>query len=235
VYRYTNEAGDTVDIEVINDVTSNFTTIVADPDVKRILEELIKVTGGNVSYNADTQKFYYKDANGDDQEISINDAIAKADLTTTTSDTVLKVTGTKATLVAATVDLVPSVNKGDVLTTTAAGVEWKAPQNNKMNIRRITANGQLDETSDSIIVIDGSATSGTINLNLPGSITDDSMIGKVFSIKRADANDNATVKIVATGGTIDETDTTITLGLTNTVQIVIESIAPLKWQVLSKF
>ncbi|MFC4476355.1 hypothetical protein ACFO3N_04700, partial [Flavobacterium chungangensis] len=71
LYRYTNEAGDTVDIEVVGDVTSNFTTIVADPDVKRILEELIKVTGGNVSYNSSTEKFYYKDANGNDQEIDL--------------------------------------------------------------------------------------------------------------------------------------------------------------------
>ncbi|MBL0738541.1 collagen-like protein [Flavobacterium sp. GN10] len=50
-----------------------------------------------------------------------------ADITTTTPDTVLEVTGTGATFKAATVNIVPSAVVGDVLTTSETGVvAWKA-------------------------------------------------------------------------------------------------------------
>jgi hypothetical protein len=91
----------------------------------------VKETITTLSYNSTLKTLNYSGEGTSTAAIDlvalVDNATAKADLTTTTPVTVLAVTGTAATLAAATVDIVPSVVEGDVLTTTATGVAWKAP------------------------------------------------------------------------------------------------------------
>ncbi|WP_278021162.1 hypothetical protein [Flavobacterium ginsengisoli] len=81
-YTYKNEAGDEVTINVINDVADNFQTIVNNRDVKRIIENIVNKTEGNISYNAETTEFTYTDKNGDSQFVDIKE-IVKANETVT--------------------------------------------------------------------------------------------------------------------------------------------------------
>ncbi|MBJ2126739.1 hypothetical protein JC605_20710, partial [Flavobacterium sp. IB48] len=74
-YTYKNEAGDEVTIDVINDVADNFQTIVNNGDVKRIIENIVNKTEGNISYNAETTEFTYTDKNGDTQIVNMGDIV----------------------------------------------------------------------------------------------------------------------------------------------------------------
>ncbi|MNQ36219.1 hypothetical protein D3C85_497370 [compost metagenome] len=108
-----------------------------------------------------------------------------ASLTSTTPDTVLKVTGTDATLVAATVDIVPSTVEGQVLTTVVDGttkkVEWKAPvANNVMGIKVISSNYTI--TADDYTVI-ASKLNGNITVSLPDAA---SSKGRILVINQID-------------------------------------------------
>ncbi|WP_051662772.1 hypothetical protein [Flavobacterium sp. KJJ] len=85
---------------------------------------------------------------GEQNTVNIN----LKDITTTTSDKVLAVTGTGATFTDATVDIVPSTVQGDVLTTTATGVAWQAPaKSNVMDIKVINNDYTLTPTDYTII------------------------------------------------------------------------------------
>ncbi|UPZ15150.1 hypothetical protein [Flavobacterium humidisoli] len=85
--------------------------------------------------------------------VDAGDITTKANLTTNTPSTVLQVSGTGATLAAASVDIKPSVNVGEVLTTTAAGVVgWKAAvAPNVMEIKIINSNYTVTATDYTII------------------------------------------------------------------------------------
>jgi hypothetical protein len=82
-YTYTNEAGTPVNIDVVGDVTSNFSTIVNDPAVTNLIENIVNTTAGNVTFDAATNQFTYTDATGTTQVVDIN-TIVKANETQTT-------------------------------------------------------------------------------------------------------------------------------------------------------
>ena len=72
------------------------------------------------------------------------------------------------------------------------------------------------------------ATNGNINVTIPaGMIT-----GRLFLIKRVDSS-ASTVTIKFTGETVDETDSSITVGNKVSYQIIKEGAG--KWQTLSRF
>ena len=90
-YTYKNEAGTEVTIDILNDVANNFQTIVNKPGVTTIIENIVKKTGGNVSYDAITKKFSYIDASGNSQVIDISDLVkASETLTSLTYDATTK-------------------------------------------------------------------------------------------------------------------------------------------------
>ena len=74
-YVFTNEAGDTVTIDIPADVINNFEEIINNGDVlNEIIEQLgDTVVGGNVSYDGDN--FTYVDENGDVQTITFEDLV----------------------------------------------------------------------------------------------------------------------------------------------------------------
>ncbi|AXB58257.1 hypothetical protein HYN86_17320 [Flavobacterium fluviale] len=100
------------------------------------------------------------------KKVGAGDITAKADITTNTPSTVLQVSGTGATLVAASVDIKPSVNVGEVLTTTEAGVVgWKAAAaSNLMEIKKISSNYTVTTADYTIIA---SKLTGDITISLP--------------------------------------------------------------------
>ncbi|MBS7256811.1 hypothetical protein KHA98_22835, partial [Flavobacterium branchiicola] len=61
-YTYTNEKGVEVKINVVGDVTSNFSTIANNTEVKQIIENIVNNTAGNVSYDGTKNEFSYTDA-----------------------------------------------------------------------------------------------------------------------------------------------------------------------------
>ncbi|PIF70489.1 hypothetical protein [Flavobacterium sp. 2] len=83
-YTYNSEDG-TYTIDVIGDVTSQFSTIVNNTDVKNILNTIVKNAEGNVTYNVTDTKFTYTDAAGNQQDVAIG-TIVKANETKTSID-----------------------------------------------------------------------------------------------------------------------------------------------------
>ncbi|MCP1997443.1 DNA-binding IscR family transcriptional regulator, partial [Flavobacterium sp. HSC-61S13] len=81
VYTYTNEAGDTVDITVISDVTNKFEEIINNTTVQDILNQYITKIEGNVTY--DGTNFNYYDDKGVLQIINITDLVKAAETLTT--------------------------------------------------------------------------------------------------------------------------------------------------------
>ncbi|WP_278021167.1 hypothetical protein [Flavobacterium ginsengisoli] len=51
-YTYKNEKDKEFTIDVVNDVADNFQTIVDNQQVKRIIENIVKKTEGNILYDA---------------------------------------------------------------------------------------------------------------------------------------------------------------------------------------
>ncbi|MXO04531.1 hypothetical protein [Flavobacterium sp. HBTb2-11-1] len=82
-YTYTNEAGTAVNIDVVGDVISNFSTIANTPSVTTIIQDIVNKTDGNVSFNSTTNQFTYIDASGNTQIVDIG-TIVKANETITT-------------------------------------------------------------------------------------------------------------------------------------------------------
>ncbi|MFC4750004.1 hypothetical protein ACFO5S_21305, partial [Flavobacterium branchiicola] len=74
-YTYSNEAGEKVTINVIGDVTSNFSTIANNTTVKEIIENIVNNTAGNVSYDSTKNEFTYLDQSGATKVININDMV----------------------------------------------------------------------------------------------------------------------------------------------------------------
>ncbi len=81
-YTYTNEKGATVLINVVGDVTSNFTAIAGNDQVKQIIENIVKNTGGNVSYNGTTNQFSYIDGTGASKVIDISNLVKQNETVT---------------------------------------------------------------------------------------------------------------------------------------------------------
>jgi hypothetical protein len=84
-YTYNNEAGTPVDIDVVGDVTTNFSTIANNPAVTTIIQEIATKTAGAVTFDSTTNQFSYTDATGTPQLVDIS-AIVKANETVTTLD-----------------------------------------------------------------------------------------------------------------------------------------------------
>ncbi|MBF4466462.1 hypothetical protein IRZ99_14455, partial [Flavobacterium sp. LC2016-12] len=63
-YTYTNEAGTAVTIDVVGDVTTNFSTIVNNPAVTNIIQQIVDKTRGIVIFNSTTNQFSYIDNDG---------------------------------------------------------------------------------------------------------------------------------------------------------------------------
>lgn len=80
-YTYTNEKGESLEIDVVGDVTENFQSIVNNNDVTDILKIIIEQNGGNVYY--DGSKLTWATPSGDRQEIDLS-AIVKLSETQTT-------------------------------------------------------------------------------------------------------------------------------------------------------
>jgi len=165
-----------------------------------------------------------------------NDATGKGSLTS--QDGLITIGGTAAGTDILFADAALKINggaKGQVLTTTDddGKVEWKNPVSNKLSVLRISSSTTLNIDTDNVIIIDASAVTGNLTLTLP-TVTDPLLVGKVFSIKRVDTNDDAFVKVSVSSGTIDEADVKMTIGQSNSYQLILESVAPLKWQTLSK-
>ncbi|MBW3517548.1 hypothetical protein, partial [Flavobacterium sp. NKUCC04_CG] len=81
IYTYENEAGATVDINVIADVTNKFEEIINNTTVQDILNQYITKIEGNVTY--DGTNFNYYDENGVLQIINITDLVKDAETVTT--------------------------------------------------------------------------------------------------------------------------------------------------------
>jgi len=165
-----------------------------------------------------------------------NDATGKGSLTS--QDGLITIGGTAAGTDILFADAALKINggaKGQVLTTTDddGKVEWKNPVSNKLSVLRISSSTTLNIDTDNVVIIDASAVTGNLTLTLP-TVTDPLLVGKVFSIKRVDTNDDAFVKVSVSSGTIDEADVKMTIGQSNSYQLILESVAPLKWQTLSK-
>ena len=99
----------------------------------------------------------------------VDNAISRSDITTTTPASVLAVTGTGATLAPATVNIVPSTVEGNVLTTTAIGVEWKAPA--KLNVFGIKITSTDYTLGDADYTVIARNLTGNITLTLPDAAT----------------------------------------------------------------
>ncbi|SDZ64190.1 hypothetical protein SAMN05444397_11287 [Flavobacterium aquidurense] len=82
-YTYNNESGAAVNIDVVGDVTTNFTTIANDPAVTNIIQNIVNKTAGNVTFNSTTNQFSYIDNSGNTQLVDIS-TIVKANETVTT-------------------------------------------------------------------------------------------------------------------------------------------------------
>ncbi|WP_430615338.1 hypothetical protein [Flavobacterium sp. JP2137] len=80
-YTYTNEAGDTVDIDVLTDVTTNFEEIINNTNVQNHLNQFITKVEGNVSFDGDN--FTYVDGSGNVQIIDITELVKAAETLTT--------------------------------------------------------------------------------------------------------------------------------------------------------
>ena len=99
----------------------------------------------------------------------VDNAISRSDISTTTPASVLAVTGTGATLVPATVNIVPSTVEGNVLTTTATGVEWKAPvKTNVFGIKITSTDYTLGDADYTVIARN---LTRNITLTLPDATT----------------------------------------------------------------
>lgn len=96
-----------------------------------------------------------------------------------------------------------------------------------MRIRRTFASTAIVDATDDVLLVDASNATGNIIITVPASIS----AGRVFTIKRVDIG-NVTVTIQFTSGTIDETDTYITVGNKVTYQIITEGQN--KWQTISR-
>ncbi|MBS7256613.1 autotransporter outer membrane beta-barrel domain-containing protein, partial [Flavobacterium branchiicola] len=172
-YTYTNEKDIAVTINVVGDVTSNFSAIANNTEVKQIIENIVKATGGNVSYNGTTNQFSYIDANGVTKVIDISGLITKANLTSA-QPTVLEVlNGTNAVLAASSIKMVPATKTGQILTTvldtdnTTRKVEWRDVQpSNVMGIKKISADYTVVDSDYTIIA---TKLTGSITITLPSA------------------------------------------------------------------
>ncbi|KIC00539.1 hypothetical protein OA88_18855, partial [Flavobacterium sp. JRM] len=113
-YTYNNEAGTAVNIDVVGDVTTNFSTIANNPAVTTIIQEIATKTAGAVTFDSTTNQFSYTDAAGVPQLVDISTIVkANETLTTLTKDAANdgKYVYTSENTTATTIDVV-----GDVIT-----------------------------------------------------------------------------------------------------------------------
>ena len=146
-------------------------------------------------------------------------------------------TGSNTLLNNANIKINPGTS-GQILTTSATGtVAWQTPFKTSA-IRRITASTTFNLIFDEVVLIDASgAGSGTITLNLPISSSSSMLIGRVFTVKRVDANSASTVRITSGANPlIDDSQNTIILNSKNSYQFIIETVSPnIKYQILSSY
>ncbi|MBL0738723.1 hypothetical protein JI750_17640 [Flavobacterium sp. GN10] len=164
-YTYTNEVGTAVNIDVVGDVTSNFSTIVNNPAVTNIIQDIVNKTEGNVSFDSTTNQFTYVDASGNTQIVDIS-TIVKANETITTLDKDASNNGqytyTSENATKTTIDVIADVvNNSSVILNNSNIV------NQLTNI--IKSNETLtslvyDGTASTLTYIDEKAVSNVINL-----------------------------------------------------------------------
>ncbi|WP_409416229.1 hypothetical protein [Flavobacterium sp. PS2] len=111
-YTYNNEAGTPVNIDVVGDVTTNFSTIANNPAVTTIIQEISTKTEGAVTFDSTTNQFSYTDASGNPQVVDISTIVkANETLTTLTKDAANdgKYVYTSENTTATTIDVVGDV------------------------------------------------------------------------------------------------------------------------------
>ncbi|KIA93503.1 hypothetical protein OA93_21860, partial [Flavobacterium sp. KMS] len=111
-YTYNNEAGTPVNIDVVGDVTTNFSTIANNPAVTTIIQEISTKTEGAVTFDSTTNQFSYTDAAGNPQVVDISTIVkANETLTTLTKDAANdgKYVYTSENTTATTIDVVGDV------------------------------------------------------------------------------------------------------------------------------
>ncbi|MEX6685851.1 hypothetical protein QTN47_00005, partial [Danxiaibacter flavus] len=131
---------------------------------------------------------------------------------------------------------IESIPKGaatdSLVTADAAGNIRKVDKssiNATMNIVRKTSDYTLDAASDNVVLVDASS-AATIKITVPDGVA----TGRVFTIKRVDNSANTvTIGFAGSGATVDETDTSISVGNKVTYQIITEGNN--KWQTISRF
>ncbi|UPZ14381.1 beta strand repeat-containing protein [Flavobacterium humidisoli] len=164
-YTYTNEAGIAVNIDIVGDVTTNFSTIVNNPAVTNIIQDIVNKTEGNVTFDSTTNQFSYVDASGNTQIIDIS-TIVKANETITTLEKDAANNGqytyTSENATKTTIDIV-----GDVINNANTILNNSTFINQLTNI--IKANETLtsltyDSTANTLTYIDEKAAPYTINL-----------------------------------------------------------------------
>ena len=179
----------------------------------------------------ETGIIYVRDTTDPTKWNPINGPASKGSLT---GNGAISITNGKDILFADAVVRVNGGTKGQVLSSNGADdATWVTPSTPALKVVHVGGAGTLDFAND-FTIINATGGNGIVNFTLP-TPTDAALIGKVYSIKRADTDSNAIVKIVTASGTIDETDTQMTLGESGTVQIILESVTPVKWQVISKY
>ncbi|TPG36230.1 collagen-like protein, partial [Flavobacterium pectinovorum] len=205
------------------------------------LDAIIKDAQGNIyAYVGSANTVKGRDdawAQGSADWVKINAANAAKNVGTFSSDTdsVIKVEGGANALFSDVSIEIKGGVEGQVLAANTKGAAvWQTP--NILKITRISDNGVIAVT-ENVVLIDAAGKTGKISISLPTVGLDASSIGKVFSFKRVDTNDDARVYVTApNGATIDDTEVSVLIGQSNTFQLILETVTPsVKWQVLSRF
>ncbi|MBS7256612.1 autotransporter outer membrane beta-barrel domain-containing protein, partial [Flavobacterium branchiicola] len=161
-YTYSNEAGDKVTINVIGDVTSNFSTIANTTEVKQIIENIVNNTAGNVSYDSTKNEFTYLDQSGATKVININDMVKNNETVTTLSNnndgtyTYSNEAGDKVTI-----NVIGDVTSN--FSTIANNTEVKQIIENIVN--NTAGNVSYDSTKNEFTYLDQSGATKVININ----------------------------------------------------------------------
>jgi len=160
-YTYVNEKKVAVKIDVVGDVTTNFSTIANSTEVKQIIENIVNNTAGNVSYDSTKNEFTYLDQSGATQVININDMVKNNETVTTLSDNNDGTyTYTNEDGIAVTINVVGDVTSN--FSTIANNTTVKEIIENIVN--NTTGNVSYDSTKNEFTYLDQSGATQVINI-----------------------------------------------------------------------
>ncbi|MFB9078941.1 hypothetical protein ACFFWB_16280 [Flavobacterium procerum] len=159
---------------------------------------------------------------------SLTGATTKGSLLSTNATITINSGNNKLWDTDASLDITPGTANQILTTNTSTAIEWKntAQITGTMNLVRKTADYTISETTDNVVLVD--AAGGNIIITIPDGIT----AGRFFTIKRVDSSNN-TVTLLFSGGTIDESDTFIAVGIKSTYQVITEGSN--RWQTITRF